>query len=115
MAPVEHINGKMAPQSVKVKNNPTSTHSDVSFYYGYKRSDNPTKSHYGVRAYARNLSTNPYTATETANKDAFTAAVAEAVDTMRDPARRQQAWRDYTNQTKYRSFWGYVVATCRLN
>lgn len=114
--PIAHINGKMAGSDCIIHNKPDTSESDVSFYYGYKRSTSKkNKSLFALRERARNLSVNPYTNNENSNKRQFSDAVALAVETMRDPALRQAALTDFLAQKKYTSFWGFVVASHRLS
>ena len=72
IAPVSHINGKMAPVAVKVKNTATPpVDPSAGFWYGYK----PRWTHrsfYGIRTNPRNLTTNPYTADELDHRLLFT-------------------------------------------
>lgn len=115
MAPVEHINGKMAPVSVKCKNTTDSAAVEVAgFWYGYKHK-NCNTSHFGIRTNCRDLNTNPYTAAEIENRTLFTMAL-QAVNAHRDIA---ADWAlmlaDYNKQSTYITPNGFAVALCREN
>lgn len=115
VAPVEHINGKMAPVRIKCPNisDPSEVVEVSGFWYGYRRQARPDVSRYAIRTICRNLQYKPYTTAETTNRDAFTAAL-EAVNTHRVV---EGDWllmlQDFAHQTRYPTPNGYAVAICR--
>lgn len=64
-APVEHINGKIAPSAVKVKNVQNEpTEPAEGFPYGYRKANQGYISRFAVRSKPRVLSQKPYTRRE---------------------------------------------------
>lgn len=110
LAPVEHINGKLAPSSYVCRNMPDSTESDVSFYYGYKLAKRPEVSRYALRERARNLSQNPYTADETANKVRFKDCAQLAKQLLSEPQWRKRIQNAFRKQPYYIKLYNYAVA-----
>lgn len=110
LPPVGHMNGKLAPSSQIVHNQPDSSETEDSFYYGYRYAARPDISRFALRDRARNLSVHPYTQDEERTKEAFTDAVAEAVDILHDPQRRASASEAFRRQKRYFRLYNYVIA-----
>lgn len=115
IAPIDHINGKMAPQRVKCPNTEDPEHTIVSgFWYGYRRAGRQ-ESRFAIRTQCRDLNTKPYTAAEDENRILFTLSL-HAVFEHREIA---DDWslmlHDFHNQTRYTTPIGFAVATCRGN
>lgn len=114
-APIERINGKMARTAQKVSNVAEGkTPSANAFYYGYRRRAAHTNS-IGLRELPRDLSTNPYTNQETANKQLFSQSIAAAKVVNSNPSIKAKAFSEFRKQNKYVYFFGYIVAECRKN
>ena len=111
LPPVGHMNGKLAPSSQIVHNQPDSSETEDSFYYGYRYAARPDVTRFALRDRARNLSTHPYTQDEERTKAAFTDAVAEAVDILADPQRRASADEAFRHQKRYIRLYNFIVAT----
>ena len=113
--PVEHMNGKLDRVAVKCHDMPdTDDSGGVSFYYGY-RVGNRLQSRFGLREKSRNLSVNPYTPSETANRDLFAASVAATQAGLAIPAKHAAALAAFKRQTKYILLFNYCVAQTRAN
>lgn len=114
IAPVSHINGKMAPCYVKCPNTTDPEEENPGFWYGFKRRTSPV-SRFGVRYKGRNLNTHPVTTAEDENRSLFTLAL-QAVNLHRDIA---ADWAlmlaDFDKQSRYQTPNGFAVAECRAN
>ena len=79
MAPVEHMNGKLAPSSLVCHNQPDTSETENTFYYGYRYAARADISRFALRDKARNLSVHPYTQGEEASKALFEECVQTAI------------------------------------
>lgn len=115
IAPVEHINGKMAPEYVKCPNTDDPEHVIVSgFWYGYRRPNIPV-SRFAIRTRCRDLNTKPYTPAEDENRILFTSSL-HAVHEHHSIAQDWQLMmRDFRRQTRYTTPIGFAVAMTRQN
>lgn len=114
--PVEHINGKMAPQWLKCSNQADSDTNGVRFYYGYRNDKKPDISRYGVRERCRNLSVKPYTSAEEEQKTAFSAAATMAAAFMHDTEKRAQIGREFRRtKHRYTRLYNYAIARILAN
>ena len=105
------MNGKLAPSSQIVHNQPDTTHTDDGFYYGYRYAARPDISRYALRDRARNLSVHPYTRGEVRTKQALQDAVAYAQSVLADPQRRASAASAFRTQHRYIRLYNYIIAT----
>ncbi len=112
MAPIEHVNGKLARQAQRVKNADNSSPSADAFYYGY-RVQGRSVSRFGLREIPRNLTTNPYTTSETDNKSKFASSVDSAKQVMSSDTLRANAWIEFCMQKKYIRLYNYIISRCR--
>lgn len=112
--PVEHINGKMAPSSVKCKNTHTSDQENDGFYYGYKRLKSDT-SHFAIRIKSRDLNTKPYTTQENENKALFTSSIEQVQRYRREPQAWELCMQDFRLQNAYSTPIGFAIAMTRKN
>lgn len=114
IAPIEHLNGKLAPCRVKCPNTDDPDKVNEGFFYGYRRRGSSV-SRFGVRTLSRNLNTHPVTAAEDENRTLFTAALFAVYDHQQ----QQEDWnlmlKDYHAQNDYATAIGYAVAKCRAN
>lgn len=110
IAPFAHINGKLAPSSYICHNQPDTSESDVSYYYGYRYAKRPDVSRYAIRDRARNLSANPYTAGETRSKAIFEQCVQIARELLRDATIRPSIEAAFRAQRKYIRLYNYTIA-----
>ena len=95
IAPVEHINGKMAPVAVKVRNEVTPpVDPSGGFWYGY-RPHWSSRSFFGIRTNPRNLTTNPYTPEELDHRALFTNSLNAVNAAWRVFSKRQKAIDEY--------------------
>lgn len=116
LAPVDHINGKMAPVRVKCPNSDDPEHLEVSgFWYGYRHQNRPDISRFGVRTLCRDLNTHPYTASEDENRTLFTSSLFAVYDHKEVAADWDLMLADFARQDRYVSPIGYAVAACRAN
>lgn len=116
IAPIAHINGKMAPQRVKCPNSDDPEHLESSgFWYGYKRRTAPDVSRFGVRTLGRDLTRHPYTAAEDENRILFTASLNAVYAHKRVAADWSLMLADFNRQDRYATPIGYAVAACRSN
>lgn len=114
IAPVAHMNGKMTQAADIVHNQPDTDQSDTQYYYGYRVGDRQI-SRYALRVHARNLSNNPYTANETANKQYFKACI-DAVDAaLQNESKRALAFAAFRKQKKYVLLRNYCIAMTSRN
>lgn len=113
IAPVEHINGKMAPVAVKCPNT-EGPETFTGFWYGYRRRNIPT-SRYGIRTKSRDLLTKPYTPAEDENRTLFTASLHATFTHKTIAADWTLMMADFRAQDRYTTPIGYAVAACRSN
>ena len=115
MAPVEHINGKLAPSSQVVHNQPDTSETDDGFYYGYRYAARPDISRYALRDKARNLSVHPYTQGEEASKAMFEQCVQTALQLLSNPTMRIRIAAAFRAQRRYVRLYNYTIATLVRN
>ena len=116
-APFAHVNGKLAPVAIKVKNttDPAQLVQD-GFYYGYRHyQDRCRQSHFAMRTKARNLNTHPYSASETATKQLFATSQSVVCTALRDNIKRAKCEADFIKQKKYITLRGYATAAVIAN
>lgn len=116
IAPVAHINGKMAPQYIKCPNteDPEQAHTR-GFWYGYKRRAAPNISRFGIRTKCRDLTQKPYTAEEDENRILFTASLRAVYDHKAVEGDWSLMLADFRKQSRYGTAIGYAVAAVRAN
>lgn len=114
-APVQHMNGKLASSSTICRNQPDSSESEVSFYYGYRHAKRPEISRYALREQARNLSEHPYTTGEEAQKALFTECVDMALQLLSNPTVRARITAAFKMQRSYIRIYNYTIATLVKN
>lgn len=108
--PVEHINGKIAPQSVKCR--ATDDPDDIEhegFVYGFRRRY-ARQNRYGIRKRSRYLIDHPYSDAELDAQDTFYNSVQVCKAARHDFRKWRLATRAWQNQAEYATLWGYVVA-----
>ena len=116
IAPVAHINGKMAPVAVKCKNTEDPEHTTATgFWYGYRRKEAPDINRFGIRTQCRDLTTHPYTAEEDENRTLFTASLNSVYVHKKITADWALCLADFARQKEYATPLGYAVAACRAN
>lgn len=114
IAPVAHINGKMAPQWQKCPNTEDPEHTRAEgFWYGYKRRSNPDVSRFGVRVLCRDLTQHPYTPAETENRILFTASLQAVYEHKIIAGDWALCMEDFAAQDEYKTPIGFAVAICR--
>lgn len=111
IAPVEHINGKLAPVAVKCPNSAEGGTVD-GFYYGYRRRSIPV-SRFGIRTKCRSLDANPYTASEDENRTLFTASLHAVYEHKSIASDWAAMLVDFDKQRQYTTPIGFAVASCR--
>lgn len=104
------MNGKLAPSSLVCHNQPDSSETENTFYYGYRYAARPDVSRYALRDRARNLSEHPYTDGEEVAKALFTACVAMAKSMLAGSEWRPNIIRAFGQQRRYCRLWNYTVA-----
>lgn len=109
--PVAHINGKLAPVSVKCSNFHGEKEND-GFFYGYRHRVTPHISRYAVRKKSRNLQTNPMTAGENDRQRIFSVTSGAVNDHLADTEERQLCLADFKKQSKYATLRGFAFAEC---
>ena len=115
IAPIDHINGKMAPARVKCPNTEDPDHTTVQgFWYGYKR-PNIDVSRFAIRTECRDLTEHPYTPAEDENRSLFTASLMTVRDHHQIAADWSLMLEDFHRQKRYTTPIGYAVAACRAN
>ena len=115
IAPVEHINGKMAPVSVIVSNSPDGHDLKVEgYWYGFRRNGS-RRNRYGIRTIRRNLVTNPYTAQEEENRTLFTVSLNTVYANKDIPANWALCVNDWQQQREYSTVIGFAVHVVRAN
>ena len=116
IAPISHINGKMAPNRVKCPNTDDPEHTHASgFWYGYKRAARPDVSRFAVRTACRDLTTHPYTDAEDENRTLFTSSLFAVYDHKTEPGDWALMLADFLSQDRYKTPIGYAVAAVRAN
>lgn len=110
MPPVQHMNGKLAPSSLVCHNQPDSSETENTYYYGYRYAHRPDISRYALRDKARNLSEKPYTADETANRELFAYCVDTAKELLHDSEWRPRIQRAMRRQRYYIRLYNYAIA-----
>lgn len=116
IAPVEHINGKMAPSYIKCPNTDDPEHITAKgFWYGYKRQSAPSVSRYAIRTLCRDLNTHPYTAAEDENRTLFTSSLHAVYTHKLIAADWGLMMEDFKRQDRYTTPIGFAVAICREN
>lgn len=116
IAPVQHLNGKLAPCRVRCPNTlDPETEKGNAFFYGYKRRSNPEISRFGVRDKCRDLNTNPYTAAEDENRTLFRVSLADVYDHKAVQGDWALCMADFSRQDRYTTPIGYAVAAVRAN
>lgn len=116
IAPIGHINGKMANGRVKCPNTDDPSHLEVAgFWYGYRRKAQPEISRFGVRTACRDLTVHPYTAAEDENRTLFTSSLFAVYDHKTVPDDWDLMLQDFNRQTRYTTPIGFAVAACRSN
>ena len=108
--PVQHMNGKLAPSSLVCHNQPDSSETENTYYYGYRYAARPDISRYALRDRARNLSEHPYTPGEDASKAMFTQCVQEAQELLSNPTSRIRIAAAWRAQTRYIRLYNYTIA-----
>lgn len=115
IAPIDHINGKMAPVADVVHNeidppvDPTG-----GFWYGYRpRWSN--RSYYGIRTRPRNLTTNPYTAAELDNRTLFTTSLQAVNAAWSDMTKRNKCLAEFYTQKQYSTPKGFATGITYFN
>lgn len=116
MAPVAHINGKIAPQAYKAANTDDPDHTEIDgYFYGYRTRANPNKSCFAIRKQCRNLIDHPYTAAEQENRDLFSISLLEVNIHWQNPEERALCMADFDKQKYYHTPRGFAVALTREN
>lgn len=115
IAPVSHLNGKLAPTYIKCPNTDEPGTEYPGFWYGYKRRSNPSVSRFGVRYHGRDLIAHPITPAEDENRTLFTSSLFAVYDHQQVEQDWQLMLEDYKSQTKYNTPIGFAVASCRAN
>lgn len=116
IAPVQHLNGKLAPVRVKCRNTEDpESEKPRGFFYGYKHQAQPDVSRFGVRLACRDLNEHPYTTAEEENRTLFTASIAAVHEHQRIAADWALMLADFERQKGYTTPIGYAVAACRSN
>ena len=110
MPPVQHLNGKLAPSTLVCHNQPDSSETENTFYYGYRYASKPNISRYALRDKARNLSEKPYTQGEEQQKALFTQCVAEAQALLSNPTTRIRITIAFRAQSRYVRIYNYTIA-----
>ena len=113
LAPVEHINGKIAPSVITCPYLPEGGKTD-GYMYGYRHIGG-IRNYYGIRTKCRNLSTNPVTDDEQANRAVFTASIICVNTNLQDPHKRALCAADFDKQTYYTTLRGFAIAAVRAN
>lgn len=115
LAPVDHINGKMAPARVKCPNTEDPEHTTVSgFWYGYRRPKIDIN-RYAIRTRCRDLTQKPYTPAEDENRILFTSSLHAVYAHQAIPADWALMLIDFRAQDTYTTPIGFAVACCRSN
>ena len=115
-APIDHINGKMAPQWQKCPNTTDPEQIEVDgFWYGYRLPFRPEISRYAIRKLCRDLNDHPYTAAEEENRILFTSSLHAVYEHKRIQADWDLMMQDFKRQDQYKTPIGYSVAACRSN
>lgn len=116
IAPVDHLNGKLAPCRVKCPNTyDADADHGKGFFYGYRKRAQPNISRFGVRDACRDLNTHPYTAAEDENRTLFRVSLLAVYDHKSIAADWALCMADFERQSRYVTPIGYAVAAVRLN
>ena len=110
MAPVEHMNGKLAPSSLVCHNQPDTSETENTFYYGYRYAKRTDISRFALRDKARNLSEHPYTPGEDASKAMFEQCVQTAIALLNIPSERAKIHTAFRHQKRYIRIYNYAIA-----
>lgn len=114
--PVQHINGKIAPVSVKCSNSlDPDSEPKVSYFYGYRHFATPSVSRYGIRQKRRNLSVKPYSTAEEENRTIFTTSLHAVYEHQRIAGDWDLMLKDFAIQEDYATPIGFAVAMVRAN
>ena len=115
MAPVAHINGKIAPAAYKAANtdDPEKTEID-GYFYGYRHKFSK-KNCFAIRKRCRDLTKKPYTTAEQENRDLFSITLLEVNIHWHNLAERALCILDFDRQTYYHTPRGFAVALVREN
>ena len=104
--PVAHMNGKLCRAADICHNQPDTSESPVTFYYGYRYKATDI-SRYALREMARNLSEHPYSDDELYDMQLFAQAVEQAKTLTRTrPAKVMAAFR----ASSYKRLYNYCIA-----
>lgn len=115
IAPIEHINGKMAPVAVKCPDTSDPEKVKVSgFWYGYKRKGSNV-SRYAIRETCRDLNKKPYTESELDNRELFRISLLVVQQNKAIPSHWSKMRVEFRLQSRYTTEMGYAVATTRAN
>ena len=115
IAPIEHINGKMAPVADVVHNevNPP-VDPTGGFWYGY-RPRWAKRSYYGIRTKPRNLTTNPYTPDELNHRTLFTTSLQAVNAAWGDVTKRNKCLEEFSTQSQYSTPKGFATGITYFN
>lgn len=113
IAPIEHINGRMAQVSNIVSNSPDGTDLYLDgYWYGFRRNGS-LRNRFGIRHYRRNLVSNPYTAAEDENRTLFTISLNVVYANKAIPANWALCVAEWAEQREYSTQIGYAVHVVR--
>ena len=110
LPPVQHMNGKLAPSTLVCHNQPDTSETENTFYYGYRYAAKPDVSRYALRDKARNLSEHPYTPGEDAVKALFEQCVQTAIVLLDSPSERAKIYASFKRQRRYVRLYNYTIA-----
>jgi hypothetical protein len=110
LPPVQHMNGKLAPSSLVCHNQPDTSETENTFYYGYRYAAKTDVSRYALRDKARNLSEHPYTPGEDAVKALFEQCVQTAIVLLNNPSERAKIHTAFRHQKRYIRLYNYTIA-----
>lgn len=110
LPPVQHMNGKLAPSTLVCHNQPDTSETENTFYYGYRYAAKPDVSRYALRDKARNLSEHPYTPGEDAVKALFEQCVQTAIVLLDSPQERAKIQSSFRRQRRYVRLYNYTIA-----
>lgn len=113
-APIEHMNGKLEQAAYRCNMLPNSDSNGHSYYYGYRHKKTQT-SHYAYRTKCRNLHANPLTRAEEDNIALFAQSVLVVKSIYNRLPADSDAFDAFMAQTRYRSFWCFLIAATRDN
>lgn len=104
------MNGKLAPSTLVCHNQPDTSETENTFYYGYRYAAHPDVSRYALRDKARNLSEHPYTPGEDAVKALFEQCVQTAIVLLDSPSERAKIHASFKSQSRYVRIYNYTIA-----